>query len=314
MVERFTREDGKVAVLISSDHGAGWSTWVSEEDEEALLFQAEIVKSVLDGNCRKAASLATKLTYNPRPAQQSHSEAGSESNDSSDTEMRMTAIIKNQLDDSTTSAGADSVDLGVPDVPAEIMVDQVRAKSSSLAHTEVPPIIIDCSSSNNSMVVAGSEEDSARTTTTTTTTTNNNPVPVPVPVPVEVEVDDDDAGNIATAAVSSSVTTTTQEQEAEEKRLRLVSSKKKAEDKDKKELIIMNDREWLDYCTDYDKIDATWTNSYEYHVENSQFDSAAASLIIEWLEPGEEFFVSEYDGYKTLVRKIDFIPPPWHVA
>lgn len=311
MVKRFTREDGKVAVLISPDHGAGWSTWVSEEDEEALLFHAQIVKAVLDGNCRKAASLAAKLTYHPRPAQQSHSEAGSESNDSSDSEMTMTAIIKNQLDDSTTSAGADSVDPGVPDVPAEIMVDQVRVKSSSLAHTEEPQIIIDCSSSNNSMVVAGSEEDSARTTTTTTTTTNNNPVPVPVPV--EVEVDDDDAGNIATAAASSSVTTTTQEQEAEEKRLRLVS-KKKVEDKDKKELIIMNDREWLDYCTDYDKIDATWPNSYEYHVENSQFDSAAASLIIEWLEPGEEFFVSEYDGSETLVRKIEFIPPPWHMA
>lgn len=76
----------------------------------------------------------------------------------------------------------------------------------------------------------------------------------------------------------------------------------------------MDDKEWLDYCTDYDKIDASWYNSYEYHVEISRFDSAAASLIVEWLEPGEEFFVSEYDGYETLVRKSNFIPPPWHVA
>lgn len=305
MVERFTREDGKVAVLISPDHGAGWSTWVSEEDEEALLFHAQIVKAVLDGNSRKAASLASRLTSHPRLVQQSHS-AGSESNESSDSEMTMTAIIKNQLDD-TTIAGADSLYPGVSDVPAEIIVDQVKAKSSSLVHTEEPPIIIDCSSSKNSVVVvvAGSE-DSARITTT-----SNNPVPVIVEVEVKVD-DDDNASKIAATAALNSITTTTQ-QEAEEKRLRLVSNKK-VEDKDKKELILMNDRGWLDYCTDYDKIDGTWPNSYEYHVENSQFDSAAASLIVEWLEPGEEFFVSEYDGYETLVRKSDIIIPPWHVA
>lgn len=192
MVERFRREDGKVAVLISPDRGAGWSTWVSEEDEEALLFHAQIVKAVFDDNPRKAASLAARLTYHPRPAQQSHS-AGSESNESSDSEMTMTAIIKNHLEDSKISAGADSLDPGDPGTPAEIMVDQVKAKSSSLVHTE-PPIIIDCGS-NNSVLVAGSEEESARTT--------NNPVPVQVPVELEV---DNDAGKIA--AVSSSVTTT----------------------------------------------------------------------------------------------------------
>jgi len=38
--------EGDVAVLISSGHGAGWSTWNSTHPE--LLFDPEIVKLVLD--------------------------------------------------------------------------------------------------------------------------------------------------------------------------------------------------------------------------------------------------------------------------
>lgn len=244
MVERFTREDGKVAVLISPDYGAGWSTWVSEEDEEALLFHAQIVKEVLDGNHRKAASLAARWTYHPRPKQSDSSEL--ESNESSDSEITMTTIIQNQLD--LTSAGAGSVD---PVVPADMMVDHAKARN-------LDPEPIDCSNS-----VAGSES-----------TTN-----------IVVE---DDAGKIAAVTEAKAETLVTRE--------------------------LMNEKEWLDYCTDYDKIDASWENSYEYHVENSEFASAAASLIVEWLEPGEEFWVSEYDGHETLVRKSDFKVPPWHVA
>lgn len=241
MVERFTREDGKVAVLISPDYGAGWSTWVSEQDKEALLFHAQIVKEVLDGNHRGAASMAKRRTYHPRPKQSTSSDL--ESNESSDSEMTMTTIIKNQLD--STSAGADSVDLTVP----ADMVDHAKAK-------DLDPDPIDCSNS-----VARSES--------------------------ATNLVEDDAGKIAAVT------------EADET---LVSKE------------LMNEKEWLDYCTDYDKIDADFWNSYEYHVERSDFDSAAASLIIEWLDPGEEFFVSECDGYETLVRKSEYNEPPWHVA
>lgn len=66
MVERFTREDGKVAVLILPEYGAGWSTWVSEEDEEVLLFDVQIVKAVLPGRHHTATSLAAMQTYHPR--------------------------------------------------------------------------------------------------------------------------------------------------------------------------------------------------------------------------------------------------------
>lgn len=244
MVERFTREDGKVAVLISPDYGAGWSTWVGEQDKEALLFHAQIVKEVLDGNHRGAASLAARRTYHPRPKQSPHSDL--ESNESSDSEMTMTTIIKNQLD--STSAGADSVDVAVP----ADMVDHAKAKAKDF---DTEPI--DCSNS-----VARSES-----------ATNS--------------VGEEDAGKIAAVTEAETV----------------VVSKE-----------LMNGEEWLDYCTDYDKIDACWGNSYEYHVEHSEFESAAASLIIEWLDPGEEFFVSQCDGYETLVRKSEYNPPPWHVA
>lgn len=50
-------KDGAVAVLISPDFGAGWSTW-NEEHEEGLLFDRDIVEAVLDGNKDEAKRIA----------------------------------------------------------------------------------------------------------------------------------------------------------------------------------------------------------------------------------------------------------------
>ena len=75
-----------------------------------------------------------------------------------------------------------------------------------------------------------------------------------------------------------------------------------------------NGKEWLDFCTDYDKIDPSYENSYEYHVANCGFAFAVPTLILEWLEPGEELYVNEYSGYETIVIKSNFKSPPWHVA
>lgn len=99
MAERFTREDGKVAVLISPEYGAGWSAWVSEEDEEALVFDAKIVGADLAGDHYTTAYLAAMHIYHPRPNQSYSSD--SEINESSDSEMTVTTIIKNQLDSTT---------------------------------------------------------------------------------------------------------------------------------------------------------------------------------------------------------------------
>ena len=38
-----------VAVLITANHGAGWSTWAEEEEGKALLFDHRIVERVLAG-------------------------------------------------------------------------------------------------------------------------------------------------------------------------------------------------------------------------------------------------------------------------
>ena len=40
-------KDGKVAVLVSPGHGAGWSTWALGDDEE-MLFDPVIAQMVLD--------------------------------------------------------------------------------------------------------------------------------------------------------------------------------------------------------------------------------------------------------------------------
>lgn len=211
---------------------------MSEEHEEALLFDAQIVKAVLAGNHHTAASLAAMQTYHPRPKQSDSSDP--ESNESSDSEMTMTTIIKNGLD--STNAGAGSID------PAGM------AKSLD---TES----IDCSNS-----VARSESAT-------------NPF------------EGDPSKVVAVLENKTPVT--------------------------------MNGKEWLDFCTDYESTDYESIdydtinpsyNSYEYHVAYYEFAYVAPSLIVEWLEPGEEFYVSEYNGYETLVRKSNFKPTPWHVA
>lgn len=47
---------GNVAVLYSPGYGAGWSTWNSEHD--GLLFDADIVNHVLDGDLDRAIKVA----------------------------------------------------------------------------------------------------------------------------------------------------------------------------------------------------------------------------------------------------------------
>ena len=39
--------DGKVAVLVSHDYGAGWYSW--NQDHEGLMFNPTLVQMVLDG-------------------------------------------------------------------------------------------------------------------------------------------------------------------------------------------------------------------------------------------------------------------------
>lgn len=57
---RVTR-NGMVAVLVSPGFGAGWSTWNSEH-RDLLLFDPEIVQAVLDGDKKRAATLAKEKT------------------------------------------------------------------------------------------------------------------------------------------------------------------------------------------------------------------------------------------------------------
>jgi len=58
MTEKLVR-DGKVAVLIHQDYGAGWSTWSYEKAEE-LLFDKDIARAVLDKDFELAESIATQ--------------------------------------------------------------------------------------------------------------------------------------------------------------------------------------------------------------------------------------------------------------
>lgn len=134
-VERYTPEDGKIAVLISPGYGAGWSTWaLEEEDVEALLFDDKIVKAVLAGLHHTAASLATMQMYHPR--QNQSDSLNSESNES-DSEMTMSTIINNGLD--TTSAGADSKGgdpAGMVDAEAKGLDTKPIDCSNSVARSE----------------------------------------------------------------------------------------------------------------------------------------------------------------------------------
>lgn len=45
MIEKYTREDGKVAVLYTGSYGAGWYSWNTGNPE--LLFDKDIVQALL---------------------------------------------------------------------------------------------------------------------------------------------------------------------------------------------------------------------------------------------------------------------------
>lgn len=53
--------DGKVAVLYSPGFGAGWSTWASDGQAEALCMDARIVQPVLDGDIKGAIAAAVAM-------------------------------------------------------------------------------------------------------------------------------------------------------------------------------------------------------------------------------------------------------------
>ena len=63
--------DGKVAVLVSSGYGAGWSTWVSDEYRETYLFHPKFVGMVEEGReleitsewIEKELGIETTYTY-----------------------------------------------------------------------------------------------------------------------------------------------------------------------------------------------------------------------------------------------------------
>ncbi|MCJ1344295.1 hypothetical protein MMC31_002498 [Peltigera leucophlebia] len=203
MVERYTREDGKVAVLISPGYGAGWSTWASDEDVEFFLFDATMVKAVLAGFRQIAGSLATMRTYCPKKNQ----------SDSS-----------NELD--IASAGADSKG-GDPAGIVDAEAKGLNAKP------------IDCRNSVARSESAGLVKDDASKTETVSETTNLPTIT---------------SGN----------------------------------------------------GTESLNVDAHNDDSYECHARDDMYSSSACTLIIEWLDPGEEFTVNEYDGFESILRKRDW--------
>jgi hypothetical protein len=49
-MDKFYNDEGKVAVLYSPGHGAGWSTWTHDESVgKRSVFDPEVVQWVLDG-------------------------------------------------------------------------------------------------------------------------------------------------------------------------------------------------------------------------------------------------------------------------
>ena len=43
-------EDGKVAVLVSKEYGAGWSTWNHDVSRERLSMDARVIRAFQDGS------------------------------------------------------------------------------------------------------------------------------------------------------------------------------------------------------------------------------------------------------------------------
>lgn len=56
--------DGKVAVVISPGHGAGWSTWNDHKFREILCMDAEIAQAVLDENLKEVIRLVKEKCNN----------------------------------------------------------------------------------------------------------------------------------------------------------------------------------------------------------------------------------------------------------
>lgn len=50
-------KDGNVAVLYSPGFGAGWSTWATDGEAEALIFDKEIVELVLNDQLDRVVQL-----------------------------------------------------------------------------------------------------------------------------------------------------------------------------------------------------------------------------------------------------------------
>lgn len=46
-IEKYEK-DGKVAVLVSQGYGAGWSSWASSSEDQAIAMDKRIVQYVLD--------------------------------------------------------------------------------------------------------------------------------------------------------------------------------------------------------------------------------------------------------------------------
>jgi hypothetical protein len=61
--ERRYDDQGLVAVLISPDFGAGWSTWTSGEQSEAMLFDSRLVDYVLQTGPEGLGAFAESLGY-----------------------------------------------------------------------------------------------------------------------------------------------------------------------------------------------------------------------------------------------------------
>lgn len=60
-IEKFIK-DGKVAVVYSTDFGAGWYTWnLSVENSEHLLFDKIIVENVLKNDMQSAYNRAEEI-------------------------------------------------------------------------------------------------------------------------------------------------------------------------------------------------------------------------------------------------------------
>lgn len=157
MVERYTREDGKVAVLISPGYGAGWSTWASDEDVEFFLFDATMVKAVLAGFPQIAGSLATMRRYRPKKNQ---------------------ADSSNELDPASAGAGSKGGDpAGIVDAEAKGLNAKPINYSNTVAQTESTEPAKDDASKNETV----SEE-----TTTLPTITSGNGTE-------SLNVDDDDS-------------------------------------------------------------------------------------------------------------------------